>query len=195
MPAALSNSLLLPLLTSMLLNLITDYDTSSSLRNKMAHFAFPEPYCRKVTFVKKWVLHIKWKVIWRAIWCTRPECRMSIKESLMCKTLLQFHTVTSNVWFKLQVIQNVISCQKKSRLSQFKKEFFGIFKKAFKMTATCKEDNNLNYQATECVNIRQFISVANCQTLKCNYLRFVKSDFTMILFWTHDLLIDSNEWK
>ena len=56
------------------------------------------------------------------------------------------------------------------------------------MTATWKEDNNLNYDEIKCVNISQIISVINCQTLKFDHLRLVKSDFTTVLFQTRDLL-------
>ena len=45
------------------------------------------------------------------------------------------------------------------------------------MTASCKEDNILNYQEIKCANISQISSVTNCQTLKFDDLRFTKSYF------------------
>ena len=54
------------------------------------------------------------------------------------------------------------------------------------MTATCKEDDNLNYHEIKCVNISQITTVTNCQTLKLDYLRFTKSDFTTVRFSTRD---------
>ena len=59
---------------------------------------------------------------------------------------------------------NVVSCQTKIDPHTFYL-YFKYLTKIFKMTATCKEDNNLIYQEIKCLNISQIISVTNCQTL------------------------------
>ena len=57
------------------------------------------------------------------------------------------------------------------------------------MTATCKEDNDLNYQEIKCVNISEIITVTKyCQTIISDYLRFTKKDVTTVQFWTRDSL-------
>ena len=51
------------------------------------------------------------------------------------------------------------------------------------MTAIGKVDNNINYQELKCVNVSQIIYVTNCKTLKFDYLRFTRNDFTTVWFW------------
>ena len=55
------------------------------------------------------------------------------------------------------------------------------------MTGTCKEDNSLNYQEIKCVNIEQIITATNCQTLKFDYLYFIKSDFDSMALNSQDI--------
>ena len=63
------------------------------------------------------------------------------------------------------------------------------------MTATCKEGNNLNHEEIKCVNISKIISVTNCQTLKFDYPRFTKSDFTTEWFGTRENMKMHNQEK
>ena len=65
---------------------------------------------------------------------------------------------------------NVVSCQKNRPRTLF--FIFLNVQKVFKMTATCKEANDLNYpEIIMFVYIGQILSVANCETLKFFVLR------------------------
>ena len=50
--------------------------------------------------------------------------------------------------------------------------FFVVFKKVFKTTAICGEDNNLSYQERKCANISPNRTITHWQTLKSDYFRF-----------------------